>query len=86
MWTKKSTGNALQNVKITGKLTIGLDDSYPPMKFRDSKNNLVGFDIDLGNEIANKLGVKAEFVTSDFNGILLALNVSKFNERITFSI
>nr|WP_286161398.1 transporter substrate-binding domain-containing protein [Clostridium sp. KNHs214] len=56
------------------------------MKFRDSKNNLVGFDIDLGNEIANKLGVKAEFVTSDFNGILLALNVSKFNERITFSI
>lgn len=80
---KKSEGNALQNVKNSGKLTIGLDDSYPPMEFRDSKNNLVGFDIDLGKEIAKKLGVKAEFITSDFNGILLALNASKFNVIIS---
>jgi polar amino acid transport system substrate-binding protein len=76
---KQESLNSLEGVKKAGKLTIGLDDSYPPMEFRDSQNNLVGFDIDLGKEIGKKLGVETEFITSDFNGILLALNSSKFN-------
>jgi polar amino acid transport system substrate-binding protein len=76
---KQEKLNSLQAVKKSGKLTIGLDDSYPPMEFRDSKNNLVGFDVDLGNEIGKKLGVKAEYTSTDFNGILLALGSSKFN-------
>ena len=71
--------DSLQRVKSSGKLIIGLDDSYPPMEFRDEKNNLVGFDIDLGNELAKKLGVQVEFTTTDFNGILLALKSSKFD-------
>ena len=71
--------NSLENVKKSGKLLIGLEDSYPPMEFRNSKNDLVGFDIDLGNEVAKKLGVKAEYVATDFNGIILALNASRFN-------
>jgi len=76
---KKENLNSLQAVKKSGELTIGLDDSYPPMEFRDSKNNLVGFDVDLGNEIGKKIGVKTEYTSTDFNGILLALGSSKFN-------
>lgn len=76
---KEEKLNSLQAVQKAGILTIGTDDSYPPMEFRDSKNNLVGFDVDLANEIGKKLGVKIEYVTTDFNGILLALNSSRFN-------
>ena len=76
---KQESLNSLEAVQKAGKLTIGLDDSYPPMEFRDSKNNLVGFDVDLGNEIGKKLGVTTEYTTTDFNGILLALTSSKFN-------
>jgi len=76
---KQEKLNSLEAVQKAGKLTIGLDDSYPPMEFRDSKNDLVGFDVDLGNEIGKKLGVKTEYTTTDFNGILLALTSSKFN-------
>jgi polar amino acid transport system substrate-binding protein len=76
---KQEKLNSLEAVQKVGKLTIGLDDSYPPMEFRDSKNELVGFDVDLGNEIGKKLGVKTEYTTTDFNGILLALTSSKFN-------
>lgn len=71
--------NSLEKIKKSGVLTMGLDDSFPPMEFRDDNNNLQGFDIDLGNEIAKKLGVKAEFVTTDFNGIILALTTGKFD-------
>ncbi|OFI01565.1 cystine-binding periplasmic protein precursor [Clostridium acetireducens DSM 10703] len=76
---KDSNMNSLERVKKSGKLTMGLDDSYPPMEFRDSQNNLVGFDIDLGKEIAKKLGVKPEFTITDFNGIILSLKSSKFD-------
>ena len=76
---KAENVNSLEAVQKAGILTIGLDDSYPPMEFRDSKNELVGFDVDLGNEIAKKLGVKTEYTTTDFNGIILALTSSKFN-------
>ncbi|MCD3246076.1 amino acid ABC transporter substrate-binding protein [Clostridium botulinum C] len=79
--------NSLKCVKKLGKLRIGLDDSYPPMEFRDEKNNLVGFDIDLSNEIAKRLGIKVEFVTTEFSGILLGLQSKKFDAIIAgFSI
>ena len=76
---KAENVNSLEAVQKVGVLTVGLDDSYPPMEFRDSKNELVGFDVDLGNEIGKKLGVKTEYITTDFSGILLALTSSKFN-------
>ena len=76
---KAENVNSLEAVQKAGILTVGLDDSYPPMEFRDSKNELVGFDVDLGNEIGKKLGVKTEYITTDFSGILLALTSSKFN-------
>lgn len=74
-----ATPGGLARVKAAGKLVVGLDDSYPPMEFRDESNNLVGFDIDLGNEIGKRLGVKTEFLPTDFNGILVALGTGKFD-------
>jgi polar amino acid transport system substrate-binding protein len=77
--SNNETDNSLQRVKDSGKLSIGLDDSYPPMEFRNDKNELEGFDIDLGKELAKKLGVKYNPVVTDFNGIILALQSGKFD-------
>ena len=41
-----------------GTLVLGLDDSFPPMGFRDENNNIVGFDIDVATEVANRMGVE----------------------------
>ncbi|WP_123052884.1 ABC transporter substrate-binding protein [Clostridium sp. JN-1] len=75
--------NSLEKIKKEGVIKIGLEDSFPPMEFRDSKNELKGFDIDLANEIGKKLGVKTEFVPTDFNGIILALKTGKFDAVIS---
>ncbi|NLW92510.1 MAG: amino acid ABC transporter substrate-binding protein [Syntrophomonadaceae bacterium] len=53
--------NSWNDIKEKGSFTLGLDDAFPPMGFRDEKNNVVGFDIDLANEVAKRLGVKVEF-------------------------
>ncbi|MBQ9627224.1 MAG: transporter substrate-binding domain-containing protein [Treponema sp.] len=56
---KGSNGdNSFVELKSRGVFVRGLDDSFPPMGFRDEKNEIVGFDIDLAKEVAARLGVK----------------------------
>ena len=50
--------NSLEYIEKNGKLILGLDDSFPPMGFRDDANNIVGFDIDLAQAVADELGVE----------------------------
>ena len=52
--------NSLVELKQRGKFVLGLDDSFPPLGFRDDDNQIVGYDIDLAKEVAKRLGV--EFV------------------------
>ena len=49
---------SLTYVQDNGKLILGLDDSFPPMGFRDDGDNIVGFDIDLAKAVSEKLGVE----------------------------
>ena len=49
------------------KLVVGLDDNFPPMGFRDEKNELVGFDIDMAREAAKRAGLEVEFKPIDWS-------------------
>ena len=48
-----------EDKKENDTLTIGLDDSFPPMGFRNDNNEIVGFDIDLAKTICNEIGMKS---------------------------
>ena len=48
-------------------IVVGLDDHFPPMGFRDEKNEIVGFDIDLAKEAAKRLGVQVTFKPIDWS-------------------
>ncbi len=50
-----------------GTLVMGLDDSFPPMGFRDENNDIVGFDIDVAREVATRLGVELVVQPIDWN-------------------
>ena len=54
-------------IEDKGTLIVGLDDTFAPMGFRDEAGNLVGFDIDLANAVAAKLGVEVVFQPIDWN-------------------
>src|SRR3712207_9195127 len=77
MITFKACGNNTKNLSTFEKIdknkviTMGLNDTYPPMEFRNKNHDLIGFDVDLGKEIGKKLGVKTEIVTNDWKGIIL---------------
>ena len=55
-------------------IIVGLDDNFPPMGFRDEKNELVGFDIELAKEAGKRLGVEVTFKPIDWNAKEAELN------------
>ncbi len=65
------------------KLTIGIDDTYPPMEFRNDNDELVGFDIDFANALAEEMGVEIEFVPTAWDGIFSALKSERYDMIIS---
>lgn len=63
-----SSDEATDNKGLEDKsYIIGLDDTFAPMGFRVEKGELVGFDIDLAKDLANKLDIEIEFLPIDWS-------------------
>ncbi|MEP7056037.1 MAG: ABC transporter substrate-binding protein [Actinomycetota bacterium] len=66
-------------IKADGKIIVGTDSTYAPSEFLDADGKtIIGFDVDLFNAVAGKLGLKAEFVTAPFDAIIPGLNSGKY--------
>src|ERR1700759_5818586 len=59
-------------------IRFGVDASYPPFESKGSDGKLVGFDIDLGNEICKRVGAKCVWVENDFDGMIPAMKAKKW--------
>ena len=66
----KEGNDLLSVVKERGTLIASTDPAYPPQSSRTPTGELEGFDIDVTNEIAKRLGVKVDYVTPAFNAII----------------
>ena len=55
------------NTELPKKVVIGLDDSFPPMGFKDDKGEIVGLDIDMAKEAAKRAGMEVEFKAIDWS-------------------
>ena len=69
----------LDTVKQRGTLIIALEGTYPPFNFKDKQQQLTGFEVELGKEIAKRLKVKPQFVTGEWSGLLAGLSSGKFD-------
>lgn len=70
---------SLQKILDKGKLIMGLDDSFPPMGFRDKDNKIVGYDIDLAKEVAKRMGVELVLQPIDWDSKELELISGKID-------
>ncbi|MGI6752007.1 MAG: amino acid ABC transporter substrate-binding protein [Anaerovoracaceae bacterium] len=66
-------------IEDKGELIIGLDDTFAPMGFRDDAGELVGFDIDLANAVAEELGVNVTFKPIDWNAKEMELSSKRID-------
>lgn len=56
---------SLDQIIQSGTIRVAVNPNFPPMSSYGETNELQGFDIDVGNKIAEALGVKAEFVPTE---------------------
>ncbi|MEN6571568.1 MAG: basic amino acid ABC transporter substrate-binding protein [Anaerolineaceae bacterium] len=64
------------------KITVATDATFKPFEYTDDKGNMVGFDIDLMNEIAKKAGLEIEWVNIPFESLLSGLATCQYDMAI----
>lgn len=75
----EKVGNLLDKIKNEGSIRIGTEGTYAPFTFHDKDGNLVGFDIDIANEVAKRIGVKAEYIETKWDGMFAGLDAERFD-------
>lgn len=68
------TGNAFAE-----NLKFGIEAAYPPFNNKDASGQVVGFDYEIAQALCAKLKAECQAVTSDWDGIIPALNSKKFD-------
>ena len=71
--TPAEEDTSLQAIMDQGYIVLGLDDTFAPMGFRDENNEIVGFDIDLAKEVAERLGVELRLQPIEWDSKVLEL-------------
>lgn len=70
-------------IKSKGVLKVGVDATYAPNEYKDANDKIVGFDIDLFNAVAGTLGLKADYVSSNFDNILPGITGGKYDVGVS---
>ena len=70
----------LETIKERGYLIIGTEGNWSPWTYHDEKTNeLTGFDVEVGKEIAKALGVEARFEESNWESLLAGVESGRFD-------
>ncbi|MNF53578.1 Lysine-arginine-ornithine-binding periplasmic protein precursor [compost metagenome] len=60
-------------------LRIGIEAAYPPFAYKTPDGNITGFDYDIGNALCEEMQVKCQWIEQEFDGLIPALKVRKFD-------
>jgi polar amino acid transport system substrate-binding protein len=88
----------LAQIRANGRLRIGCEATYPPFTYRE-QGRIVGYDVELAEIMCRTLGVQAEFIDTQWSGVIPALYAGRFDiimssmsytrarmERVAFTI
>lgn len=88
----------MEQIKKSGVLHVGCEAAYVPFTYRDSSGKIVGFDVDIVGRYLAPIGVKPDFIDTQWSGVIPALYAGRFDmvptmsytkerlERVLFSI
>ncbi|PLP60093.1 amino acid ABC transporter substrate-binding protein [Mesorhizobium loti] len=80
--TAGHAGADFDQIKQAGVFKIGTEGTYAPFTYHDTSGALVGFDVEIGREIAKRLGVKAEFLEGKWDGLIAGIDAKRYDAVI----
>lgn len=77
--SSKEESNLLDKIKDSGTLNIGTEGTYAPFTFHDDSGVLTGYDVEVIEEVANRLGVDTEFHETQWDAMFAGLDAERFD-------
>jgi polar amino acid transport system substrate-binding protein len=78
LWSGMALADDLAAVKQKGEIRMAMSGQYPPFNFVDENNQLTGFDVEIGGEVAKRIGVKGVPLSTAWDGIIAGLLAKKY--------
>lgn len=75
----EASGDHLERILESGKIVIAMEGQWAPWTYHDESGDLVGYDTEVGKAIAEKLGVQAEFVEGEWDGLFTGLDGGRYD-------
>lgn len=69
----------LARIKSAGELKVGLEGDWQPFSFHDEKDKLVGYDVEVAQNLAKKLGVKVKIVEGPWDGLFAGMDSGRYD-------
>lgn len=76
---QKDTADQLKQIQDKGEIIIAMEGTWAPWTYHDENDVLVGYDVEVGKAVAEKLGVTATFVEGEWDGLLAGLDAGRYD-------
>ena len=74
-----ASGDLLEQIQSKGEIVVAMEGTWAPWTYHDEDDNLVGYDVEVAQQIAEKLGVKATFVEGEWDGLLAGIDSGRYD-------
>nr|WP_113865397.1 amino acid ABC transporter substrate-binding protein [Brenneria salicis]NMN93175.1 cystine transport system substrate-binding protein [Brenneria salicis ATCC 15712 = DSM 30166]RBP65257.1 amino acid ABC transporter substrate-binding protein (PAAT family) [Brenneria salicis ATCC 15712 = DSM 30166]RLM31750.1 amino acid ABC transporter substrate-binding protein [Brenneria salicis ATCC 15712 = DSM 30166] len=72
----------LSAIKSAGVIKFGTEGTYAPYTYHEKSGELVGFDVEIGRAVAEKLGVRAQFIEGRWDGLIAGIDAKRYDAVI----
>ena len=77
--TETTGKDQLARIQESGTIVIAMEGTWAPWTYHDENDKLVGYDVEVGTKIAEKLGVTPTFVEGEWDGLLAGLDAGRYD-------
>lgn len=72
-------GDLLSQIRERGTIVVAMEGTWSPWTYHDETDTLVGYDVEIAQKIAEKLGVEVTFVEGSWDGLLAGLDDGRYD-------
>lgn len=69
----------LADIQQKGEMVVAMEGTWAPWTYVNEDGDLVGYDVEVAQAIAEKLGVEASFITGEWDGLLAGLDAGRYD-------
>lgn len=74
-----SSNDLLGKIKKQGYITVAMEGTWAPWTYHDESDKLVGFDVEVAEAVAKKLGVEVRYEEGEWDGLLAGVEGGRYD-------